>query len=351
MNDVSQSSAPGKPEPASMHRPPADLTAALRGVKRPIVFGHVVPDADCLGAALGLAASLRAGGIDARVGLPAGSVSKRLRFMLDLVPEVPIASSLPDDRDAVIMMDTASEARIHFDPRPSPADFQSSINIDHHVTNSRFARVNWVDEAASSTCEMVATLIRTEGWPLSAGVASLLFAGIHGDTGGFSLPGTSADALHCAADLVRAGADVSFIGERMCRSQESSEFDLLRRVYDHTTTVAGGRIAYSRLSYDDIVDAGCGPADIDDQVLIPRSLRGVRIALLFSEGEPGVTRVNLRGEGDVSVLEIAGQFGGGGHRQSAGIRIKSKPLDQVIEDVVRAAESHLDALEAAAASP
>jgi nanoRNase/pAp phosphatase (c-di-AMP/oligoRNAs hydrolase) len=63
--------------------------------------------------------------------------------------------------------------------------------------------------------------------------------------------------------------------------------------------------------------------------------------MLFSEGEPGVIRINLRGEGKITVLELAQKFGGGGHQQSAGVRVKNKPMEQVIAETVAAAESHL----------
>lgn len=324
--------------------PPAALLEAITTVRRPMVLGHIVPDADCLGAGLALATTLREHDVDARFGMPNGAVSHRLQFMLDLVPDAPPTADWPADPDGIIAVDTAAETRVDFDPRPDFSTHALTLNIDHHITNTGFAKLNWVDPRASSACEMVARLIQTLGWSPSSPVASLLYAGIHGDTAGFSLPGTSADALHVAADLVRAGADVAQIGECLCRSQARSDFELLRRVYDNTTVTAGGRIAFSRLSHAEIIESNCTAADIDDQVSIPRALKGVRIALLFTEGEPGITRVNLRGDAGVPVIEIAQQFGGGGHTQSAGMRVRSKPMAQVIEEVVRAAEAHLDAL-------
>ncbi len=59
--------------------------------------------------------------------------------------------------------------------------------------------------------------------------------------------------------------------------------------------------------------------------------------MLFSEGEPGIIRVNLRGEGNTSVIEIAEHFGGGGHTQSAGVRLRNKPMQQAIDEVLAVA--------------
>ncbi len=324
-------------------RPTPAFSKQLTEIKRPLVLGHVTPDADCLGASLGLATAFREHGIEAAVGLPANCVAKRLGFMLELAPSTPRSLDWSADGryDSLVIVDTASEKRINIQPAPPLAGPVPTFNIDHHITNTDFGRHNWVNPHASSTCEMIALLLDGLKWIPTAPVASLLYAGIHGDTAGFSLPSTTSDSLHIAADLVRAGADVSHIGEQLCRSQGRNDFELLRRVYDHTTVVAGGRIAFSHLTFQDITESGCTADDIDDQVSIPRALKGVAIAMLFSEGEPGVIRINLRGEGKVHVLELAQQFGGGGHQQSAGVRVKNKPMEQVIAETTAAAEQHL----------
>lgn len=281
--------------------------------------------------------------MNACIGLPESGVPERLAFMLDLAgPGLRVTeTSSSDPFDTAIVVDTATENRINLGGRIVLPNQAAGFSIDHHITNTDYAKHNWVDPHASSTSEMIARLIHDLGWNLSPVAASLLYAGIHGDTAGFSLPSTSAESLQTAADLVRAGADVSHIGEQLCRSRGRHDFELLRRVYDHTTVVAEGSIAYSYLTHRDILESGCRAEDIDDQVSIPRALRGVAIAMLFSEGEPGTIRINLRGEGRTTVVEIAQRFGGGGHSQSAGVRIRNRPMEEVIEMILAAAREHL----------
>ncbi|MBN2559572.1 MAG: bifunctional oligoribonuclease/PAP phosphatase NrnA [Phycisphaerae bacterium] len=324
-------------------QPTADFLDALRAVERPFIVAHVTPDADAIGAVLGLAATLREHGVDAIAGLTVDAVGMKLRFMFDLAPDVPCATEWQSDgrHDSLLVLDTAAGKRINIDPMP---DFDGDIpifNIDHHITNTDFGLHNWVDPHASSTCELIARLLRELGWKIRPNVASLLYAGIHGDTIGFSLSTSSAASLHTAGDLVEAGADVTHIGEQLCRSQGKSEFELLRRVYDHTTVTDDGHIAYSHLTYQDITESGCTAEDIDDQVSIPRALKNVQVALLFSEGEPGVIRVNFRGEGRIAVLDIAQQFGGGGHKQSAGVRLRDRTMEQAISEIVDATKAYL----------
>lgn len=324
--------------------PPPELLEALRQTRRPLLAGHVTPDADCIGACAGLAVALRERGAAAQVALPGGAAPKKLDFMLHLAGRGLFCEGTIDGHDALIVLDTAGAKRINAPFTLETINAPAVINVDHHVSNPGFGRVNWVEASASSSSELVYRIIRGLGATPSPACASLLYAGMHGDTAGFSLPNSTAASLHAAAELVRAGADVGRIGEHLCRSQERSDFDLLRRVYDHTRVTPDGRIAYSHISHADISGAGCRAEDIDDQVSVPRSLAGIRIAMLFSEGEPGVIRINLRGEGTISVLPIAQQFGGGGHAQSAGVRMKHKPMQAVIDEVLAAAGKYLDTL-------
>ena len=336
-------------QPQASDLPGPEFLDTFLAVRRPLVLGHVTPDADAIGSALGVATILRQKGVDATLGLPDGCVAQKLEFMLDLAPDTPRASAWTgqDTYDAIIVLDTAGEKRINIEPRPELNGKLLCLNIDHHITNTSFGRHNWIDPHATSTCEMVARLLARLDWTPSPSIASLLYAGIHSDTAGFSLPSTSAGALTSAADLVNHGADVARICEQLCRSQAHNDFELLRRVFDNTTIVADGQIAYSYLSHDDFLESGCKAEAIDDQVSVPLGLKGVQLALLFTEGEKDIVRINLRGEGDVTVLDLAKQFGGGGHTRAAGVRVRNRPIQDVIEDVVSAAAEHIEALKEA----
>lgn len=315
---------------------------ALGRVRRPVIVGHVTPDADCLGSMFGLAQVLRTRSVGAVAVLPHRRTAKKLHFMLDLCDRDLVVEHVPAEADSAIVVDTASAKRSNVEGGFEALAHLPSFVIDHHMTNPDFATHNWVDPHAASTSGMVYRLASLMRWTISPTVASLLYAGVHGDTAGFSLPNTTAEELRIASELLTAGADVSHIGEQLCRSQGRHDFELLRRVYDHTHVTDDGRIAYSFLSYADITESGCTADDIDDQVSIPRALKGIRIAMLFTEGEAGVIRVNLRGEGQTSVLEIAEHFGGGGHAQSAGIRVRHASMDDVIHRLLAAAHAHLD---------
>ena len=330
--------------PVSTESVPGDVLEALKRLRAPVVIGHVVPDADALGAMLATARAFADESCRPTVALPPGSLSKRLEFMPEWA-EVPLANrDAFTAADGFVVCDTAKKSRANVGAELAQTDWSAGrpvVNIDHHGTNTQFGDVNWAVETVGSTCELVYYLLRAGARSIDDVTASLLYAGMLTDTLGFSLPTTTASALRACAALTEAGAKVGELGERLCRSLRKSEFDLLRIVYANTRIAAGGDLAYSSASYDEIHDTGCSAADIDDQINIPRSLGGVRLAILFTEGNRGKTRINFRGSGDLTVVDLAIRFGGGGHAQAAGA-VLDCGLQEAMEQVVPKAVEHLE---------
>ncbi len=323
---------------------PDGLIDTVRAMRAPIIVSHVVPDADALGSMLSWAIAWTSKDCRPNISLPEGSLSQRLRFLFDWA-RVPVA--LPEDfaaADGFVVLDTAKKPRCNIDPSVKKTDWWRGgpvVNIDHHATNTMFGDLNWVVEHAGSTSELVYYLLCEAQQPLVGAAPSLLYAGIHTDTLGFTLPTTTSWALKAAADLIDAGADVAELGKRLYRSQTQSEFALLRVIYENTQVIANGRLSYSSASYDEIHSAGCTAADIDDQINVPCSVEGVRMSILFTEGRKGKTRINFRSSGNVTIVDLAAAFDGGGHAQAAGA-VLDCALDEAMTRVLPNAEAHLE---------
>lgn len=328
--------------------PPDQLVTALAGLRRVVTVGHVTPDADSLGSMLAMARAWPSGdGHHAAVSLPEAKVSSRLQFLLDLAQ--PNLAEPEDFRraDGFIVTDTARRSRSNI-PRDLKDDWPNGpiiINIDHHLSNTAFGSVNWIAPAAS-VCEMVYVLLTALDREIDAVTASLLYAGMMTDTVGFSLPGITGETLRIAASLVDRGANVGLLGEQLSRSLSAGEFNLLRAIYDNTRLTDDGRIAFSTATFEQIQSAGCDASDIDDQVAVPRSMIGIRIAVLLTEGRRGRVRINLRGENGTPVLELARRFGGGGHRFASGAIIDGD-IDDALAAVLPAASQYIHELDEA----
>ena len=286
------------------------------------LIGHVTPDADCIATIGALWLALPELGKTPHAVLPAGTVSRRMAYLVKQTGLRPATDEEIRGCDLAIVLDTAKERRVNVTGKLEAMPGVPVVNIDHHATNPQFGKWNWIVGDASSTSELVYELLCALGCQITPTIATLLYAGIHTDTQGFSLSNTSASSLRVGHDLAAAGALIHDVCEQMHRSQSRAEFELLKVIYGNTRASEDGRLAWSSVSHAELSETGCDAAVIDDQVEVPRSIEGISVAILFSEGDPGKVRMNFRGERGVSVLELAQQFGGGGHHASAGARLE-----------------------------
>ena len=325
---------------------PAEICDAIRAAHQIALVSHVTPDADALASLGAMWLALPELGKRPHLILPEGTVSRNLQYLVGYAGLRAAHSADVQDCDLIAALDTAKERRLNSAEHLVALTSIPIVNIDHHATNPRFGRWNWIVPDASSTSELVFALLGALGCQITPTIATLLYAGIHTDTQGFSLSNTSANSLHVGYELARAGAQIAEVCERMHRSRSRGEFELLSVIYRNTRVSDDGRLAWSTASYSEITSTGCKAADIDAQVEVPRSIEGIAVAILFTEGEPGIVRMNFRGERGVSVLSLAEQFGGGGHHASAGARLKGS-MAEITARVLPAAQQFAAGLELA----
>jgi phosphoesterase RecJ-like protein len=324
---------------------PPEICEAIRAANKIALIGHVTPDADCLAVLGATYLALPELGKYPYVSLPEGTVARRLAFLVEMAGVEPATSQELATCDLALVMDTAKDRRVNLDGKLEAIPGAKIVNIDHHATNTHFGHWNWVEGDASSSSELVYLLLRALGCQITPTIATLIYAGIHSDTQGFSLSNTTTRSLQVAHELAQARADIIHTCEKLNRSRSRSEFELLKVVYKNTQVSDDGQLAWSTADHQEIASAGCHANDIDDQVEVVRSIDGVKVAILFSEGNKGKVRMNFRGERGVSVLALAKQFGGGGHHASAGA-ILDGTIEEIIGRVIPAAKDYVKALRA-----
>src|SRR3990172_6408754 len=179
----------------------------IRAAQEIALISHERPDGDAVGSLLALTVSLQ---LDGKRVTPvlADGVPGRFRF---LPAAQAVQTRLPDSWDLLICVDSGDLERLGFEPSAfgTPPD----LNIDHHPTNTNFARVNIVDPVAAATAEILYDLILSLEMPLDVDVASNLLAGIVNDTIGFRTTNVTPKVLRTAADLLGRGAPLAHIYE------------------------------------------------------------------------------------------------------------------------------------------
>jgi len=213
--------------------------------------------------------------------------------------------------------------------------------IDHHWGNEGFGDLRLVNPEASATAELVHDLIERLGIPISPEIAECLYTGILSDTGGFRYANTSARTLRVAARLVERGARSSLVADALYATKTAPSLRILGLALASLETKSGGRIGAMTISREMFEKAGASSEDADGIVQYAKALAGARVGILIQETAPNEIRASLRSDGSVDVNQVASLFGGGGHRNAAGLRVRGA-LDQVSRDIVHAIEQAMN---------
>ncbi|GFN23840.1 DHH family phosphoesterase [Thermanaeromonas sp. C210] len=317
----------------------AAIAEELAGAREVAIASHGLPDGDCIGSTLALAAALRRQGaaVTTIIGDPVPPMYRFLPGSEEVVLPHEIAALPP----LLVVVDCTDLERVREGFGERRREVQRIINIDHHVSNSFFGDLNLVDPGAAATGELVYGILKEMGTAVDAPIATALYTALVTDTGSFQYENCRADTLRMAAELMDLGADMQLIREFLWESKPLLSLRLLAHVLSTLSLACGGKVAWVVIRQEVMVRLGAGPEHVEGLVNYPRSVAGVEVGLAFRELEDGMIKVALRSKKQVDVNEIAGLFGGGGHKRAAGCTIPG-PLEAAVEKVVKAVEARLD---------
>lgn len=308
----------------------------LRGVKKTAIFTHIRPDGDAYGSMLGLRTGLTALGIavDCYCDSPTPFALSRIPYA-----DTVISTPIKDDYDLVISVDCADELRLGM-YKDKFLNHPNSINIDHHITNSRYAKHNII-KPLSSTCEIILQVVRSIKVELTQVIAECLYTGLITDTGLFSQANTTAESHIAAAELIRAGVNVEDVSLKMFKETTASKLYLIRDAISSMRFFGEGAIALIPLSQKNLAEYGLSLSDTEGIISYAINIRDVKIGVCLTESARNAYKVSLRSKQGVNVSNVAAGFGGGGHIQAAGCMVNG-PLESVIEKLVRQCVIELD---------
>ena len=297
-------------------RIPRNLLAALREEGPFLIATHVDPDGDAIGSALALSAALESMGKKTFV-YSRDPVPKYYRF---LAGHDKFSSRLRDiikDDPVLILVDCNTPARAAVEGYR----FRKSIVIDHHETEKDFGDIRWIDHRAAATGLMIYYLLKALRITLAQDIAVNLYTAISVDTGTFRYSNTSAEVLRVSAGLVEAGADPDLIAVNLYESWDYKRFRLL--VMALNTLEVRNRVAVIHVTQKMFKETATRSEDTEHFSNFPRMIGAIKMAVLLRELDNGEWKASLRSRGLVNVARIAEKFGGGGHNNAAGFKIKA----------------------------
>jgi phosphoesterase RecJ-like protein len=245
--------------------------------------------------------------------------------------------------DCVIAVDSASMGRLG-KVGNCIGNRKLFINIDHHLSNTRYADLNWISAKEPSTGELIFRLLRGANWAVTPAIADCLFTAVSTDTGSFQYPTTRPGTYYVAGDLVRRGANLEKICNEVYQSYSLSRVRLLQHTYNNFRLAQQNKVGYFWLKKADYARTGALPDDSEGLIDHIRAIEPVVVACMFEELAPNMIRISLRSKHpEVDVNKVAGLFGGGGHAAAAGARIAGSPAAvqrKVLAAVKEALDSH-----------
>lgn len=301
------------------------------------LIAHISPDGDTLGSALALYGVLRELQKDVQVVCD-NRVPPNYTFLPGaqnvVMPEA--ARKLP----YAIGIDCADAMRMG----GSGALFDTArytVNIDHHVTNSAYAKLNIVDSDASATGEIIYKLAVLLLPRLTESVSTCLYTAILTDTGSFAYSNTTPETMRIAADILESGIDTYEINRLVYRTLPYHKVKLLGRAINNMELLFDGKLGITVVTAEEMKELNAEEEDSEGIIDYVRDVDSVEIAIMLREVDKGVFKASLRSKRYVDVSKISRVMGGGGHAFAAGYTVNGTS-QEVYSSAVALAKTALE---------
>ena len=224
--------------------------------------------------------------------------------------------------DLLIAIDSANIERIG-NAAELRKNAKKMINIDHHISNTKYADINYV-ENVSSTSEIIYRFLDLFDIELDKEIASFLYLGIINDTGNFTHSNVTPETFLISSELIKTGIDNSEITDVLF-GVTLGKARLLGEVYRNFEIDKELKFAYYYLSDKKAEELKIGRDETDGMSETLLDLVGIEASLFLKDEKNGRLKGSLRSKNAYNVNDVGMSFGGGGHKKAAGFNTDKTP--------------------------
>ncbi len=307
---------------------------------------HVNPDADAIGSEIALYNILKELGKEVYIVNHSGTPYNLLFLDSDKMiekynPEK--HDEIFDKVDVLVALDFNRSDRIVNMQKKFNESNSLKICIDHHQDPENFVNHQYINTSYSATGEIIYHLIKkTNIVQLNYNISYPIYAAIMTDTGSFRFERTTPEIHRIAAELIEHNVNPGEVFDQIYDQSKFSKIKLMGYALSSMRLYGkNNKISYMILSRDTFKELNALESDTDGLVNFSLSVEGVQIGLLFIELANGF-KVSLRSKGIIPVNKLAGEFGGGGHINAAGLRVFDKNLNDYLPKILSEAETYLE---------
>lgn len=308
----------------------------LKGINTVAIAGHVRPDGDCVGSCMGLYLYLKENYPDLAADVYLEQPGAQFSF-LSCFEEIKTVYQTGKVYDLLITLDVSDKNRIGV-AEEAYETAKKRVCIDHHISNRGLGDVNEIRPDASSTCEVLYTLLEED--KVSKAVAEAIYTGMVHDTGVFQYSCTSPETMRIAAKLMEKDIPFTKIVEESFYEKTYVQNQILGRCLMESILLMDGKCVIGVVKKKMMDFYHVEPKDLDGIVQQLRIIKGVEVAIFIYEVKPQEFKVSLRSKGRVNVNEVASYFGGGGHVLAAGCTFHGSVYD-VMNNLLEIIEKQL----------
>jgi phosphoesterase RecJ-like protein len=292
------------------------------------IIGHKEPDGDAIFSCLAMADLVEKKGKKFQL-LSAGPFKRtEIKQKAEMFTNAPTAFLNSDkSKTGLIVLDCSEESR--FGEIDGDLSVFDTYIVDHHRT-SEGGRNCIIDPTSPATACLVQQLYEKLIGNMPKKVAEDLFFGLSTDTGYFRfLKEDSAEVFRQAARLVDAGANPRKTHDEMTAGKAYSTRKLLGLMLGRAERKFNNKLIVTYETMEDTKRLGQEGRDSDALYSLLLSVEDVEAVLFVRQDTESTCTAGFRSRDKVDVSAIAAKFGGGGHKNAAGLSIEGK-LETVI---------------------
>lgn len=255
-----------------------------------------------------------------------------------------VEREVPAQFDASIIVDTSTISLLEQLQNSGSQGWVASkpcIVLDHHAESAGdipFAAVTINDPGKVSTGELIYSLVKELGWPLSIDTGEYIMTSILADSMGLATESTTPASYRVMAELVELGVNRPKLEEqrRAFSKMHTEIFRYKGRLIERTELVNDGKLALVVIPQQEINDYSplYNPAPLIQGDHL--QTEGVLISVVIKSYDSGRITAAIRcNQGAGVASQLAEHFGGGGHNYAAGFKLEGKPLEEVKKQVIQ----------------
>ena len=325
------------------------VISLIKNASGVIVMGHSMSDMDSLGACIGVKAICDSAGKQCRILYNPKSIERKTKgalvstFTKEEVNKIFISEAegldLLKGNTLVVVVDV-HKASMTLAPKIIEKANKIMI-IDHHRRGEDFIEspiFSDIDSSASSTCEMIAELIKYASGArikIPSTYATLMLSGIFMDSNFFKATSVGARTFEAAMFLKECGADNAKADDFL--KDEYEEHALVNKILATTKTPYYG-IVYCMADEEDIIE----PATLAKVANQCMSMKGINASFVIGKTETEEVRISCRSDGTINVQLLAEKMNGGGHFTQAACVFKNMTLENAEAKLLRILNDYLN---------